>query len=109
MWHAIADGFPGGIGSEGGIVRMDDEDPRGARITLEEGGSVAPWSVTCGIYGWMVHTRFFAQEREAMEQVGLMKLGLERILGMLSADCADEQTLKAEVVDAIEAFVRDFP
>ena len=46
-WAAFNDGKSlGTSGSEGGTIRRDDEHDLGARVTLEEGGSVAPWSIT---------------------------------------------------------------
>jgi hypothetical protein len=35
-----------------------------ARITLERDGH-QPFAITCGSYGWMVHTSFFSGEEEA--------------------------------------------
>jgi hypothetical protein len=46
-------------GSENGLTLKDEEQVRGARITLERDTRIAPFAITCGIYGWMVHTRFF--------------------------------------------------
>jgi hypothetical protein len=66
-------------GTEGGIIILDEEHDLGARITLErfEGGGGA---ITCGIYGWMVHTRFFDTEADPRAEVELMKIDLGRIL-----------------------------
>ena len=59
-WHPFEDGASiGQAGSEGGVIVRDDEHPWGARITLERDGGFAPFALTCGIYGWMVHTRWF--------------------------------------------------
>ncbi|MAW97055.1 MULTISPECIES: hypothetical protein [unclassified Leeuwenhoekiella] len=46
----------GTIGSEDGKILKDEENSFGARITLEENGSIAPFSITIGIYGLMFHT-----------------------------------------------------
>jgi hypothetical protein len=72
-WKPLAGGFPSGRGSEEGIVRLDEEHPVGARVTLEEGGRTAPWSITCGLYGWMAHTVFCGSELEARSKVALIK------------------------------------
>lgn len=58
---------------------LDEEHAQGARITVESNGH-APWSITCGIYGSMVHTRFFVRRDEAMAEVEPMKQGLEALL-----------------------------
>ena len=108
-WIAFDDGKSlGKSGSEGGTVRRDEEHDLGARITLEEGGSVAPWSITCGIYGWMFHTRFFGSEEEGNREFDEMKVGLEEVLAIipLKDDVSDEKV--SAVSSGIEAFVKRF-
>lgn len=77
MWRSIDEGFPGNVGSEGGQVRVDEEHVGGGRITLEEGGTTAPFAITCGIYGLMFHTVFFATESAAREALAMMKARIE--------------------------------
>lgn len=78
-WNAFDDGSTiGGLGSEGGVLRVDEENSDGARISLEEGGR-APWSITCGVYGWMVHTRFFEYREDATSALLEMKGALEEL------------------------------
>jgi hypothetical protein len=73
-WHAFGDGRSTGTkGSEGGTIVLDEEHPGGARITLEQGGHTAPWAITCGVYGLMVHTRFFADRSTAEAEYEAMK------------------------------------
>ncbi len=108
-WAAFDDGNSlGTSGSEGGTIRRDEEHDLGARITLEEGGSVAPWSITCGIYGWMFHTRFFGSEENGNHEFDQMKIGLEDVLRIipLKDDASTEQL--SFVTTAIEAFVKQF-
>jgi len=59
---------------------LDEEHSDGARITLEQSGHLAPWSITCGVYGSMVHTRFFATRVEAAAAFVATKSGLEEVL-----------------------------
>src|SRR5262245_57103964 len=108
-WNAFDDGKSlGKSGSEGGTVRRDEEHDLGARITLEEGGSTAPWSITCGIYGWMFHTRFFGSEEEGNCEFDQMKLGLDKVLAIIPMkDEATHEKMSA-VSSAIEAFVKRF-
>ena len=81
VWRAFDEGTSlGERGSEGGSIVLDEEHDEGARITVEEGG-YTPWSITCGIYGWMVHTRFFAERSQAMAEVEPMKRALESTMG----------------------------
>jgi hypothetical protein len=103
-WTPIVDGFPNGRGSEGGLVRIDEEHPLGARITLEEGGQTAPWAITCGISGWMCHTAFCSSEAEGISKMATMKDRLETILRMLASEGASTD----RVVQAIGQFVGDF-
>lgn len=66
LWNACSDGKTvGQDGSEEGAIVLDEEHTDGARITLERDSKTAPAAITCGVYGWMVHTRFFADESEA--------------------------------------------
>ena len=77
-------------------------------MTLEEGGSVAPWSITCGIYGWMFHTRLFGSEAEGGREFDQMKTGLEEVLAIIPLkDEATDEKMSA-VSSAIEAFVKRF-
>jgi hypothetical protein len=108
-WTAIPGGFRGDIGSEGGHVRLDEEHGLGARVMLEEGGTTAPWAITCGIYGWMFHTVFFGNETAARDACSSMKARLEEILRMIPrCDDAEAETAMAAVCEAIEKFVADF-
>ena len=70
-------------GSESGVIVLDDEHPDGARITLERECSHAPFSVTCGIYGWMFHTRYFSSRAEADAEIEAMKDGISFILSSI--------------------------
>jgi hypothetical protein len=57
-WHSFENGGTlGQAGSEEGTILRDEEHPLGARISLERDCRVAPFAITCGIYGWMLHTR----------------------------------------------------
>ena len=58
-WITYEDGKTiGSTGSEGGVILRDEECPDGARITLEEETHMGvPFAITCGVYGWLVHTR----------------------------------------------------
>jgi hypothetical protein len=109
-WTTLDDGKSLGTrGSEGGIIRRDEQHDLGARVTLEQGGAIAPWSITCGIYGWMVHTRFFGTEEEGNREFDQMKLGLEQVLAIIPLkDEATPEKMSA-VSSAIEAFVKGFP
>ncbi len=110
-WYDYDEGYSiGTSGSDGGLIARDEEHDFGARITLEEDGSSAPFTVTCTIYGWMSHARFFPDESEANREFDEMKTDLERILIIVPADetDADEETLD-EISDEISEFVERFP
>ena len=108
-WTSLDDEI-GGTGSEGGTILLDDEHADGARITLEEGGAIAPFAITCGIYGWMMHTRFFSSREEGVLEFGRMKAALDEILARIPAksDAHVEEKMR-KVSDAIARFVKQFP
>ncbi len=96
-------------GSEGGLILRDDEHQLGSRITLEEGGST-PFSITCGIYGWMFHTRFCGGQTEASAEFDRMKESLSSILALIPrADDPQAEEKCRAVTDSITAFVERFP
>ena len=104
MWRPFDDGRTIGLeGSEGGTVLLDEEHPAGARITLESNGAVAPFAITCGIYGDMMHTRFVAKDGEARRDYALMRAALG---GML----ADREARgRAAYFQGVKMFVEQFP
>ena len=108
-WHPFDAGSTiSQAGSEQGVTVHDEELPLGARITLERAARVAPFASTCGIYGWMMHTRFFSVEDEAEAQYGLMKNALSALLE------AAEQTAAIDggrqvLMDGISKFVETYP
>lgn len=100
----------GDTGSEGGTILLDEEYEGGARITLEKNGITAPYSITCGIYGWMVHTRFFSGEGEARAEYDLMKKALADIAERIPLRNDPELEEKAQFVSRdISEFVDRFP
>lgn len=68
------------VGSENGVIILDEEYLCASRITLERDGIIAPYSITCGVYGLMVHTAFAGQETEAMEKYDGMKKELQEFV-----------------------------
>lgn len=109
-WHEYDEGYTvGTVGGDGGAIVRDEEHKSGARITLEEEGSNAPFVVTCGIYGWMFHTRYFADEAEAGEEFERMKNDLDELTEAVPAEeAADEETLN-EFSEELAAFVEKYP
>lgn len=70
---------PGAAGSERGVVVRHDEywdGDHGAGLTIERdipNGPAGSAAITCGVYGWMLHTRFFASMAEAQAAAELMR------------------------------------
>jgi len=107
-WHPFEDGATLGLpGSEEGIVVHDEEHCLGARITLERAASVAPFAITCGIYGWMMHTCFLDSEAEAESQYDLMKDSLSALLEAAEQTAAVDGGRKV-LMDGIEKFVGEY-
>ena len=109
FWFNFNDGLSiGQTGTEGGEIIRDEEHIRGARITLEE-DCLVPFAITCAVYGWFFHTRFFETEDEADEQFDAMKRELAKILEIIPAEDEATDEEMAEVTFAIEDFVEQYP
>ncbi len=110
-WHPIDEGRSRGQkGSEGGAILLDDEHPGGARITLEAGSRSAPYAITCAVYGWMLHTRFFTSPEKARSELAHMKGSLQQILRQIPpGDEFDPDPREARVDTLLEAFLNRFP
>lgn len=107
MWHPFKNGATlGQKGSENGETIRDEEHSVGARITLECNTTVAPFAITCGIYGWMFHTRFLSTEDEATSEYEKMKASLAEILAPFGKPDCDNRRATEE---AIEKFVEKYP
>ncbi len=97
-------------GAENGVILTDEENSLGARITLERETNHAPFAITCGVYGWMFHTRYLDSEAEAMAEMDPMKIGLSEILQIIPLVGDPEVDAKCQqVCDAIGIFVDEFP
>lgn len=110
-WETFENGTSlGQNGTEGGTILRDDEHPWGARITLESDASFAAFAITCGIYSWMMHTRFIKTRQQADADYDAIKTELARILDLvpLSDDPERDEKL-TQVSDAISGFVDRFP
>lgn len=106
-WHAFQDGATvGHKGSESGVLLLDEEHSDGARISLERDGR-QPFSITCGVYGTMVHTRFCDTEAQARSDFAAMKLEVERIL-QLMPQASDPDPEYSKVNEAVHQFVGRF-
>ena len=117
-WYAYEAGQSiGRRGSENGVILRDDEygdpeDPEDAdaRITLERVGATPEYAITCGVYGWMFHTRFFESEEAAQAAFDLIKPELERLAGMIPYEEDRDVEAKAKALGEASAdFVRRHP
>jgi hypothetical protein len=78
-WRQTENGAP----SEGGVLVRHEEywdAGAGAGITIERDCRIAPAAITCGVYGWMVHTRFFGSLHSAEAGAEKMKPGLVELV-----------------------------
>jgi hypothetical protein len=110
-WHSFQEGRSIGLkGSEDGAILNDEEYAAAARITLEQAGRTAPYAITCGLYGWMLHTRYFESQSAAESAFTDMKEDLASILLRL----ASLRTLPAaqqlaEVSPLLQDFLEKYP
>jgi hypothetical protein len=96
----------GSQGSEAGLILLDEEYDQAARITLERATRVAPFAITCGVYGCLLHTRYFGSEDEARSEYAAMKGVLQEIVdGFDSGDI----TIRQRARQAAEGFAEKFP
>ena len=103
-WLAFDDGRSiGKVSTEGGVILLDDEHELGARITLKRGSGYV--SISCHIYGWTDHTRFFGSLMEAQREYAAMKAALGGVVNVIES--AGSKDIK--VWEAISIFVRRFP
>lgn len=74
MWDQTDNGETIGIiGSENGEIIVDAEHSKGARLTLEKGGDIAPYSITSGVYGSFFHTTYLSTLEESVNEIEAMK------------------------------------
>jgi hypothetical protein len=98
-------------GSDDGVIVLDEQYAQNARITLERdcegyGKPPIPYSITCGAYGWMMHTCFLNSEAQARRQFDDMKTALAAIVDRLPDS---EQEIPDEILDAVHDFVDRYP
>jgi len=110
-WTPFEEGASiGQAGTEGGVLLRDDEHPWGARITLERGAGAVPFAITCGIYGWMVHTCWIPTLEQAESEFAQMRDAISEIVEMipLSSDPLADEKIRA-VGAAMDRFLLRFP
>ena len=110
-WHSYDGGRTfGEIGSENGIIVEDEAYGDGVCITLEKGSPTAPFAITCGIAGWMVHTRYFSLEDDARRSYSDMKDELAKTYDLIP-DASDPKAEDRfdDVFKSLHAFVKQFP
>lgn len=106
--------FAGGrsIGEEGaelGAIVRDEANPGGARITLEDNCPIIPVAVTCAVYGWLAHTRYFATLEEGQQAFDEMKPTLEKILTLVPHPNGIEEGEIQPLLEALANFIHLFP
>jgi hypothetical protein len=102
-WLSYDDGRSiGRISSEGGMILLDDEHQSGGRITLKRSDKYV--SVSCNIYKWIDHTRFFGTVTDAEREYKSMKMALGEVITMIASNSPE-----IKVWEAISEFVRRFP
>lgn len=106
-WYDFDNGATiGQQGSESGVIVLDEEYEQATRISLERSTSVAPFAITCGVYGRLMHTRYFGEEAEARVEYDVMKMALKQIVD--GFDSENEQ-LRQHAMQMIDEFVDRFP
>lgn len=100
----------GTAGEDGGIIVADFAHDLGARMTLEALGDGTSFAMTCGIYGWFFHTRFFDSRETADRASADMQAALDVILQTYpEKDDPDYDAKEAAFGEAISRFVDAYP
>ena len=82
--------------------------PFGDGKTIGQEGSEQ--AITSSVYGWMVHTRFFSTEAEAIAQFDAMKQSLSEIIATIpTADDPDAYAKMGGISDALSLFIKQYP
>lgn len=104
-WYVFKNGESiGQSDSKSGRILRDDEHGDGVRVTLAQGAHNR-FTITCGIYGWMVHTRFFDSETAALMGFDETKEELGKILALIPLqDAANDENMRV-AENAIADFV----
>lgn len=110
-WTAFEQGSTvGKKGREGGIIRVDDEYTGAARIVLEQNCLRAPYAITSSVYGFMLHTRFVADDETAQYALDEMKAMLAEIVDLIPSEGDPDESARMDAVDeAVESFIQQFP
>jgi hypothetical protein len=103
-WVAYDDGRSiGSVGAEGGVILRDEVYASRVRVTLKRGEKHI--SVSCNIYGWMDHARFYNSISEALREYKLMK----PLLANMVENILPKGEGGLKMWEAIAEFVRRFP
>ena len=109
-WTEYDDGFSIGTSGEiGGAIVRDEEHAAGARITLEEESGAADFALTCLVYDWMFHTRYFSEETEAENAFDEMKGELDEILAAKPSEEGADEEEQEDFAEQLADFVERYP
>jgi len=99
----------GTTGREGGVITADEEYDGAARILVEEGCLRAPYALTASVYGYMLHTRFVADDETAQYALDEMKQALIALVDLMPGDDDSDDIEKTQVMtEAAESFMRRY-
>jgi hypothetical protein len=101
-WESFEGGATIGAAGDEGVILRDEEFDERARITLETGRASQAFAIECGVYGKMMHTRFFPSLTDAEVAYDEMKPAL---VALIDTPLAFEDDRS----DSFEAFVERFP
>lgn len=100
----------GMTGSEGGTITWDEQYADRVRLTMEQDESRSFFAITCGVTGWLVHTRFFGSREEAFAAFQELRPALVELLCRLPGDePRSSRDAAREGGPLLAAFVARFP
>jgi len=97
----------GETGTENGVITRDEAFSQSARITLESIDTNDHYAITFGIYGYMVHTSWYAALLEAELAYFEAQKDLAKIVGMIPYNNDPDVDRKIDIVlDLISDFTK---
>jgi hypothetical protein len=110
-WQPFEGGSTLGLsGAQGGTISWDEEYGPEVRLTLEQDESRSFYALTCGVAGWLVHTRFFDSRDQAIAAFEQMRPALEELWSQLPREDPRRSREAARVGgERLSAFIVRFP
>ncbi|WP_224363025.1 hypothetical protein [Hyalangium versicolor] len=96
-------------GSQGGTITWDEQYAGQVRLTLEQDESRSFHAITCGVSGWLLHSRFFGSAPEAFAAFEELRPALVELWAQLPKGGPGSPTEARAGGPLLAAFLARFP